>query len=91
MTLIPSDIPAGTVTGQFYFVNEDNVDTNTDPTLTVVSGSVTFTGLVARACSGDGSENAPLTRCPVLVGLGSDTLSSASPAVEITFAVVDAE
>lgn len=43
MTLIPSDIPSGTVTGQFYFVNEDNVDANTDPELTVVSGSVTFT------------------------------------------------
>ena len=33
--------------------------------------------------SGDGSENAPLVRWP-----GSDTLSAASPAVLITFAVV---
>src|SRR4051794_19883739 len=39
-----------------------------------------------RTCSGDGSENAPLVRCP-----GSDTVSAASPAVEITVAVVDAE
>ena len=35
--------------------------------------------------SGDGSENAPFTRCP-----GSEYVSAASPAVEITDAVVDA-
>jgi hypothetical protein len=44
--------------------------------------------LRARACSGCGSENAPLTRWPVAVSLGSATLSVASPAVEITAAVV---
>ena len=35
--------------------------------------------------SGSASENAPLVRCP-----GSDTDSVASPAVEMTLAVVDA-
>src|SRR4051812_29824270 len=38
-----------------------------------------------RTCSGCGSENAPLVRWP-----GSLTLSAASPAVEVTVAVVDA-
>ena len=38
-----------------------------------------------ETCSGDGSVNAPLARWP-----GSLTLSVASPAVEITLAVVDA-
>src|SRR4051794_7632274 len=37
-------------------------------------------------CSGDGSANAPLARCP-----GSETVSAASAAVESTVAVVDAE
>ena len=46
--------------------------------------------LRARACSGCGRANAPLTRWPVSVALGSATLSSASPADEITLAVVDA-
>ena len=46
--------------------------------------------LRARACSGSGRMNVPLTRWPVPNELGSDTLSSASPAVEITFAVVEA-
>ena len=45
---------------------------------------------VPRACSADGSENAPLTRWPVAVEDGLVTLSSASPAVEMTFAVVAA-
>ena len=42
--------------------------------------------LVARAWSGDGSENAPLTSRPVAVALGSETDSVAEPALEITFA-----
>lgn len=46
MAVLPTDIPVGTVTGQFYFVNEDNVDANTDPELTVVQGNVTFTASV---------------------------------------------
>src|SRR4051795_4219348 len=46
--------------------------------------------LRARACSGCGRLNAPLTRCPVAVALGSATLSVASPAVEMTLAVVAA-
>src|SRR5688572_29430262 len=46
-------------------------------------------GLDAFTWSADGSENAPLTRCPVAVGDGSATLSVASPAVEMTVAVVD--
>ena len=43
--------------------------------------------LRARAVSGSGRLNVPLTRWPVAVLDGSATLSSASPAVEITFAV----
>src|SRR3954468_11673023 len=41
--------------------------------------------LLSSTRSGSGSENAPLVRWP-----GSDTVSAASPAVEITLAVVDA-
>ena len=47
--------------------------------------------LRALACSGRGSTNVPFTRCPVATLLGSATLSTASPAVLITFAVVDAK
>lgn len=47
MAVLPAEIPTGLVTGQFYFVNEDNVDADTDPNLTVVSGTVKFT------CSAD--------------------------------------
>lgn len=43
MAVLPAEIPTGLITGQFYFVNEDNVDADTDPDLTVVSGDVTFT------------------------------------------------
>lgn len=52
MAVLPAEIPTGLVKGQFYFVNEDNVDADTDPNLTVVQGDVTFT------CS------APLLRMP---------------------------
>ena len=45
-------------------------------------------GLVATAFRAVGSENAPLTRWPGAVALGSVTDSVASPAVEITLAVV---
>ncbi len=41
-------------------------------------------------CSACGSTNEPLTRWPVLLVLGSATDSVASPAEEITVAVVDA-
>lgn len=43
MAVLPAEIPTGLVTGQFYFVNEDNVDADTDPNLTVVQGDVIFT------------------------------------------------
>jgi hypothetical protein len=43
MAVLPADIPTGLVTGQFYFVNEDNVDPDTKPDLLVVTGKVTFT------------------------------------------------
>ena len=46
--------------------------------------------MTPRPPSGLASENVPLTRWPVAVGLGSATLSVASPAVEITVAVVEA-
>jgi hypothetical protein len=40
------------------------------------------------ASSGEGRANAPFTRWPGETVLGSDTVSAASPAVEITVAVV---
>ena len=43
------------------------------------------------SCSGWLSENAPLTRWPGAVVEASATVRVASPAVEITLAVVDAE
>lgn len=43
MALIPTDLPTGKVTGQFYFVSQDGIDADTSPELTVVSGVVTFT------------------------------------------------
>jgi hypothetical protein len=58
---------------------------------TLLYAVLVFAGLRARACSGCGSENAPLTRWPVAVLLVSATLSTASPAVLITFAVVVAK
>src|SRR3954454_5910807 len=47
--------------------------------------------LRARACSGSGRMNEPLTRWPVPTEDGSATLSNASPAVEVTVAGVDAK
>ena len=47
-------------------------------------------GPPALACSVCGSANVPLTSLPVAVLLGSATERVASPAVEITFAVVEA-
>lgn len=40
MAVLPEEIPTGTLTGQFYFVNEDNIDADTNPELTVVRGFV---------------------------------------------------
>ena len=48
-------------------------------------------GLEALACSGEASANAPLTRWPVALVLGSATVRVASPAVEVTVAVVVAK
>lgn len=45
MAVLPAEIPTGLVTGQFYFVNEDNVDADTDPELPVVTGTVKFTAI----------------------------------------------
>src|SRR3954470_17002128 len=47
-------------------------------------------GLAATAWRACGSANAPFTRWPVAVEDGSATLSVASPAVEMTLAVVSA-
>lgn len=49
MPAIPSDIPTGLVTGQYYFVNEDMSDADTDPDLLVVTGNVVFTPTVTVA------------------------------------------
>src|SRR3954462_13233507 len=46
--------------------------------------------VVALACSGCGSANAPLTSLPGLLELGSATERAASPAVEMTLAVLEA-
>src|SRR3954447_3031297 len=46
--------------------------------------------LDAFACSTDGSANVPFMSLPVLLVLGSEIDSVASPAVEITLAVVPA-
>lgn len=44
MAVLPAEIPTGLVTGQFYFVNEDTIaDGDTDPQLTLVSGSAQIT------------------------------------------------
>lgn len=44
MALITAaDIPTGLITGNFYFVSEDAEDVDTNPELTAVSGTVTFT------------------------------------------------
>lgn len=43
MALLPTDIPTGLINGEFWFVNEDSVDSGTDPDLLVVTGTVTFT------------------------------------------------
>src|SRR5690349_20324218 len=53
-------------------------------TVSLETGAV-HADLENATCSGSGRENAPFTRWP-----GSLTDSVASPAVEITFAVVDA-
>src|SRR3954447_13674363 len=47
--------------------------------------------MTPRPCSGVARANVPLTSLPVLVALGSATDRVASPAVETTVAVVDAE
>src|SRR3954454_19016118 len=57
---------------------------------TLLNAVPVLDALRARACSGCGRMNVPLTRWPVPNELGSATLSSASPAVEMTFAVVEA-
>ena len=46
MAVLPEEIPTGLVTAQYYFVNEDNIDADTDPELTVVTGTVRFTASV---------------------------------------------
>src|SRR3954447_7163570 len=57
---------------------------------TLLNAVPVLAALRARACSGCGSTKLPLTRWPVPTEDGSATLSSASPAVEMTFAVVEA-
>lgn len=43
MTVLPSDIPTGLVVANYFFVSEDNIDADTDPSLIPVTGNVTFT------------------------------------------------
>jgi hypothetical protein len=50
----------------------------------LLQGVFWLAALRARACNGCGRKNEPFTRRPVFCALGSATLSSASPAVEIT-------
>lgn len=46
MAVLPAEIPTGLITGQYYFVSEDNIDVDTDPELVVVSGTVDFVASV---------------------------------------------
>lgn len=46
MGIIPSDVPVGTVTGQFLFAKEDGTDTDSKPDLLTVLGTITFTASV---------------------------------------------
>lgn len=46
MAILPTEIPVGTVKGQFYYVSEDSVDTDTKPDLQVVTGTVEFKATV---------------------------------------------
>src|SRR3954451_21058376 len=57
---------------------------------TLLKAVPVLAALRARACSGCGRTKLPLTRWPVPTLLGSLTLRSASPAVEMTLAVVEA-
>ena len=59
-----------------------------EPPTAVSAPPVPPPALVALTFSACGSENVPLTRWPVAFALGSATLSVASPALEMTFAVV---
>jgi hypothetical protein len=43
VAVLPAEVPTGLVKGQYYFVNEDSIDVDTDPDLLVVTGSVLFT------------------------------------------------
>lgn len=43
MAVLPAEVPTGIVKAQYYFVNEDSVDADTDPDLVVVTGDVLFT------------------------------------------------
>src|SRR3954447_19058121 len=66
-----------------------SLDTGLDHVLRTVGAEeppTSAAALPALACSGEGSENVPLTRWPVAVADGSATDSVASPAVEMTLA-----
>ena len=39
MAILPAELPTGLVTGHFMFVSEDKVDEDTDPDMTVVTGT----------------------------------------------------
>ena len=54
--------------------------------LTGANGEFGLAALVAFACNAFASENKPLTRWPAFAGLGSETLSVASPAELLTVA-----
>lgn len=49
MAVLPAEVPTGLVIGQYYFVNEDSIDQDTDPDLVVVTGSVKFTPSIVVA------------------------------------------
>src|SRR5689334_17861894 len=83
---VKSIVTASLDTGPLY-VNKLN-GLAAEPTL--ANADVALAAFRARACSGCGRLNAPLTRWPVAALLGSATDSVASPAVDTTFAVVEA-
>ena len=46
MALLPADIPTGLVTADWWFVDDDGDDTDTDPEVSPVTGGVTFSASV---------------------------------------------
>ena len=86
-SLAPIDCVNRTCTGSLE-TGADQVVRVSGVPLTVPAPAEVLPGLVPTAFSAVGRLNAPLTRRPGALLLGSVTDSVASPAVEMTFALV---